>query len=177
MITIHDDIEQGTEAWHQWREGKYTGSNADKLLNSGADREYAKAKRSSFSGNFYTKRGHLLEPEAIELYEAITKRKVGRPGFVSNSDFSDCIYSPDGLCDDRTIEVKCFNETSHMKIYNGETPLKVLAQCHFGMLICDKKFCDLVIYNPSLDPKEAFKIITIKRDKNVDNNFKRILSQ
>ena len=30
-------------------------------------------KGKQFAGNFYTKRGHILEEEAIELYEAIIR--------------------------------------------------------------------------------------------------------
>jgi hypothetical protein len=76
-----------------------------------------------------------------------------------------------------------------MKMYRGEIPLKVLAQCHFGMLICGKKICDLVIYNPDFakrmlddgsinpdyNPKYALKIITIRWKPSIAANFRRIL--
>jgi len=182
MITIHQ-VTQGTDEWHELRAGLYTGSNAHKLLDhsakfkiiNGEVTAYALGEATSFKGNFYTKRGHILEEEAIELYDQIKKVKVERPGFVTNSNYKTCGYSPDGIRPDRTIECKAFKEDSHMKIYNGDIPIKVLAQCHFGMLICGKKLCDLIIYNPDLDAKYAFKVIPIRYNPKIAANFRRIL--
>lgn len=182
MITTHD-VDQKTEEWQKLRAGKYTGSNADKLLAhanklkivDGVISGYSLTEISGFTGNFYTRRGGLLEDEAIELYKAIRKVEVERPGFVTNSRYPMCGYSPDGICTDRTIEVKCFKEDKHLSIYNGDIPISVLAQTHFGMLICDKPLCDLVIYHPKLPPKQAFKIIAIKQNRRINANFKRIL--
>lgn len=193
MIELHD-IEQGTQAWHEAREGKYTGSNADKLLTSLGAHEYAKAIQQTFSGNFATKRGHTLEPEAIKLYERINNVKVDRPGYVTNSDFPDCLYSPDGLTDDMLLEVKCFDDPQHLKLIHAKSehdiPLKIRAQVHFGMLITGRRKAHLLPYNPRFakkflpdgsanpdySPKLAFKIITIKVNRNIQNNFKQILT-
>ena len=200
MITTHD-ISQGTDEWLQLRQGLYTGSNADRLLSyfnqikivDGVSSSYSIAEITGIKGNFYTKRGHLLEDEAIEVYETITGDHVDRPGFVTNTDFPNCGYSPDGIRSnlqfDLVVEVKCFKESSHMKIFNGVIPLKVLAQIHFGMLITGKKLAHLLIYNPDFakkilndvpnpnyDPKKAFKIIPIKYNRDIANNFKRILN-
>lgn len=175
MVIIHD-VEQGTNEWMQLRADKYTGSSADKLLKFGSI-EYSKTELSKFGGNYYTKRGHKLEDEAIELYERIRKIKVERPGFVTNTKWSDCGYSPDGFLPDRTIEVKCFEEIKHMKMFDGDIPFKILAQIYYGMFICEKKHCDLVIYHDKLEPKFAIKIITFKSRRAIEQNFKRILTK
>lgn len=174
MVTIHQ-VEQGSEAWHELREGLYTGSNAHKLLRYGATR-FALTEQSSFRGSFWTERGHLLETEAIELYERITNSRVERPGFVTNDRFPGCGYSPDGLPAVLLIEVKCFDEPRHRKLLAGDIPLEVMAQVQFGMMILERKLAHLVPYNPNLDPKSAIKIIKIKRNSRIINNFKRILS-
>lgn len=174
LVTIHD-VGQGTDAWHKLRSGLYTGSNAWKLLKYGAI-DYALTQQSSFSGNYFTKRGAALEPECIELYEAIAKSHVQRPGFVTNSDFPTAGYSPDGLTDNTLIEVKCFNEKRHLAIYDGGVPFEIQAQIYFGMLLTEFKKAKLLIYNPDLeDPKKCFKIIDIPYNRNIQNNFKRIL--
>ncbi len=173
-ITSYDII-QGSAAWHKLREGKYTGSNSHKLLKYGTGK-YSANEADSFKGNYHTKRGHILESEALELYEKITKNKVARVGFVTNSDFDNCGYSPDGLVPTMVIEVKCFAQKKHLELLSGEIPFEVLAQVHFGMMICDKPLAHLVIYNPELDPKLAFKIIPIKANKAVRANFKRMLT-
>lgn len=176
MIEIHN-VEQGTDEWHELRAGKYTGSNADKLLKFGAI-DYSLTDTGKFRGNFWTKRGHILEEEAIELYEAIRKVEVDRPGFVTNSAYPGAGYSPDGLLPDKLIEVKCFDTDKHFDLLLGNIPLKVLAQIHFGLLICEKPAAHLLAYNPTVeDPKLALKIIEIKANRNVQANLKRILSK
>lgn len=175
MITEHQ-ILQGSDEWHEARRGKFTGSNAYKLLGSFGASEYAKAIQDSFKGNFFTKRGHILEDEAIELYETIKRTAISRIGFVTNDLYPSCLYSPDGLTPTLVIEVKCFNPAAHMKIAGGEIPMKILAQIHFGMLICERQAAQLIIYNPDIDAGDALKIIDIKFNKAIADNFKRILA-
>ena len=175
MIHVHD-VEQGTSEWLALRAGKYTGANAHKLLRYGAV-SHALTEQSSFGGNYYTKRGHILEDEAVELYEAIKKRHVQRPGFVTNDKYPTCGYSPDGLAEATLIEVKCFKADRHLAIYRGDIPFTVLAQIHFGLLITELKTANLLIYNPELEPKLALKIIEIKANRNIASNFKRILRE
>lgn len=181
MIHLHD-VEQGSEEWLKLRENLYTGQNAHKLVKNakalkivdGKVSAYALNEVAGFAGNFYTKRGHLLEREAIDLYQQITNIEVNQPGFVTNDKYPTCGYSPDGLADDRTIEVKAFNPDKHRESAK-ELPLEVMAQCHFGMLICDKKFCDVLLYNPDLPAEEALYIITLKQSPLIKANLMRII--
>lgn len=177
MIQVHD-VEQGTDQWLELRAGKFTGSNADKLLSFGAI-DYSLTESGKFRGNFWTKRGHILEKEAIELYEQIKNTSVERVGFVTNSSWPAAGYSPDGLLSDRTIEVKCFDIKKHKEILSGAIPFKVLAQIHFGMLICDKNQVDLIVYNPSqeLEVKDQFKIFNIKGKRQIKSNLNNILTR
>jgi hypothetical protein len=182
MIQVHD-VEQGTEEWQELRRlYPYTGSGAAKLLRFGAI-EYSKAITSGFNGNFYTKRGHILEDEAIELYDAIYGRQTARPGFVTNSDYPSCGYSPDGV--DGSIfepgaillEVKCFNQKRQLAIAQGEIPVEIMAQIQFGLFITGIREARLILYNPELPDKQAFTMIVIKVNRNIHSNFKRILKE
>jgi YqaJ-like recombinase protein len=174
VIKIHE-VTQGSAEWAELRAGKYTGSNAHKLLKYGAI-DYSLTNTGTFRGNYYTKRGHILEDEAIDLYQQITNQNVSRPGFVTNSAYPLCGYSPDGLTESLVLEVKCFGQDKHMSIYAGNIPLEILAQIHFGMLICERKLANLIIYNPDLDAEVALKIIPIKANRNIQANLKRILN-
>lgn len=176
MITIHD-VEQGSPEWHALRDPLYTGSNADRVLRFGLI-EYSKNAGGSFAGNFYTRRGHILEDEAIELYEEITGHTVSRPGFVTNSKYPTLGYSPDGY--DETLgiplEVKAFNEAKHLAMFKGDVPMKVEAQIHFGQFVWEKKGARLLVYNPDVeDPSLCLGIIDIRFNRAINNNFKRIL--
>lgn len=178
MVHLHD-CEQGSRKWDLLRENRYTGSNADKLLKYGAI-DYALNRSNTFKGNFHTERGHLLENEAIELFEKIKGISVLKTGFVTNDLYPNCGYSPDFLLPNILGEVKCFSEPNHMQLINAkrieDIPFKILAQIYFGMFICELPLAYLIPYNPKIkEVKNRFKIIEIKRKKAIDNNFKRIL--
>lgn len=165
-------MEQGTPAWHRLRKNKVTASNAYKLLTKG---KAAALDVEPVPDNEYMKRGRELEPEAIEIYERIYELKVRRVGFITNDNYPDAGYSPDGIAGSKLLEVKCFNATKHRKIFIDSVPPEVMAQCQFGMMIANKKKCDLVLYNPDLDPIEAFRIINLTRDEAIINNIKEKL--
>ena len=191
MITFHY-VEQGSEQWHIDREDKYTGSNADKLLGGIGVHDYAKAKKSEFKGTFWTKRGHALEDQAVQLYERIHAVSVDRPGYITNSKYSDCLYSPDAVDQIPIIEVKSFDIPQHLKLIEShkehDLPLKIRAQIHWGLFISERAYAILIPFNPVFskkeidgipnklyDPKKAYKEIIIKRNKDINANFKRIL--
>lgn len=51
-------------------------------------------------------RGTMMEPQARTWYEYATKREVRQVGFITE-DSGRWGGSPDGLCDDRGVEIKC----------------------------------------------------------------------
>jgi len=183
-ITYHDNIEQGSPEWLALKADKYSGSNAYKLLSSFGAGKHAMHTDSDFTGNFHTKRGHLLEDEALELYADITGETVGHTGAVTNSKYPNALFSPDGFTVEgviarRLLEVKCFAEKQHRAIFAAkgpmEIPLKILAQIHFGMVIMEVRQARLIIYNPKLETKYAFKFFDIPYDPRINERFVTIL--
>lgn len=170
MGVVYHFVEQGSPEWQQGRDGMYTGSNAWRLLGDIFDPEWMKAQISNFSGNFYTKRGHLLEDEAIDLYEQITGDLIMRDengvkvGFVTNSLYPGCLYSPDAVATP-LIEVKCFTKDKHLKLIKGDIDWKILAQIYYGRVITGKKKAVLLPYNPHFAKKQ----IKNEFDELVDN--------
>lgn len=178
MISLYD-VEQGSESWHRLRLNLYTGSNAHLLLKYGKI-DYALNHVNTFKGNHWTKRGHLLEAECVDLFEKIRQINVLKIGFVTNDKYPDCGFSPDFLLPNILGEVKCFAEDNHMQLINAkrveDIPFKILAQVYFGMFICELPLAYLIPYNPKIkEVKDRFKIIEIKRKKSIEDNFKRIL--
>ena len=162
MVTTHN-VKQGTEEWHEARTGKFTASNAIKLLKYGRSQRARVSEERTFT-NKYMQRGHDLEPEAIALYEEARQVKVERPGYLTNDNYPDCLFSPDGLTDTHVLEVKCFGEKRHNDIHIRNIPDEILAQVHFGMIMCELEYANLVLFNPDIEPKKALKIIKVKRD-------------
>jgi hypothetical protein len=173
-LVVYEDMVQGTPQWHALRDGLYTGSNAHKLLKFGAI-EYSQTTATNFKGNFHTKRGHLLEDQAIELFERIKNCTVMRPAFITNTSYPQCGYSPDAMLVEAVVECKAFNEQKHMAMWHGDIPMEILAQVHFGMLITERSLTYLLIYNPDLPAKYALKIIIIKANPAILANMRRIL--
>lgn len=159
---------QRTPAWYAIREGKWTGSTIIELLKG-------KTTIPEFSDydNLYMKRGRMLEPLAIEAYETVCGRKVKLPGFVTNSRYPGCGYSPDGLDGNILLEVKCLNGEHHEELASGIIPPQYMAQIQFGLMITGHKYAKLIAYNP--DSENSLAIIHIYKDTRIRNNMKKKL--
>lgn len=164
MIIWHD-VEQGSPAWKLLRKGLWTGSIAIRLLQGKVlPPDY------DFDGNKYTKRGHILEVIAIREYERKYRRKVQRPGFVTNIVYSNAGYSPDAIDGGWLLEVKAFNEERHDTLAAGKIPLEVLVQIYFGMIITGKRKARLLAVNP--EREDQLTVIEIEYDKVIGNNIR-----
>lgn len=184
MLLLHKVEEH--DKWLKRREGLYTGSNALKFLtaagqkriNRGIVTQYAQAEMSTWGGNYYTRRGHTLEAEAIALFEQIHPEYVlMRPkiGFVENTKYAGCGYSPDDIGVTITVEVKAFKEEKHLAINAKNVPAEILAQVQFGQVICERNLTALLLYNPDLAAEQALKIIWVKRRPSTHANIKRLI--
>lgn len=174
MVTIHR-TEQNSPEWLAERVGKFTGSNAIKLLKFGRTEKARVEENPTFQGNYWTKRGHDLEPFAIQTYELVKDVKVETCGFMTNPDYPGCLYSPDGWHDDTLIEVKCFKEEKHLSIKRNNIPAEILAQIHFGLIICELKKANLVLFSDEVDEKKGLRILPIKRDKRLEARLKSLM--
>lgn len=177
MITYYDDLEQGTEEWKALRLNFLTGTDAYHLLR-GKDVEdilEAKLVGNNFKGTRATRRGHRLEPEAVELLEAIKDVTVHHTGFITNSKYPNAGYSPDGLIGkDGIVECKAFAKDRHLS--NSERPdTTIIAQVQWGMFVSGRKWAYLVFYNPDLDPEEAIFIIKIERNEVIMKRFEQLI--
>lgn len=166
MITIHD-VEQGSPEWHELHTDLWSGSTALKLLRNKPLPDWG-----SWLGNKWTKRGKLLESIAIREFEVTQKAPGGvmSVGFVTNSKYPNAGYSPDGIFGDTLLEVKCFNGKRHESLADGNITVEILAQIHFGMLICGLKKAKLLVFNPEY--VNQLTVIDIKYDKSIEANIK-----
>jgi hypothetical protein len=155
-----------------------TASNAHVLLTKGKQQALNGLGTSKFT-NYYAERGITLEPEAIELYERIYNCKVEIADFVTNSDYPDAGFSPDGLTD-IPVQVKCYMHKKHLDLVETGflDPLKYFetyCQVQFEMMIYEAPFDDLTLYNPEVESKVAFKVIRVPRDEKLIARFKEKL--
>lgn len=119
------NLEQNTEEWLEWRKGKITGSKLGDIYSSRGTRKIgfyeliADQLSVGSDGEEARARGHRLEPEAIEMFEAASGLKVSTGG-VWVSDIDERIaLSPDGYIEaeiiTHAVEVKCLSGARHIE--------------------------------------------------------------
>jgi len=164
-MKIHN-IEQRSEEWYEIKRLKMSASNAQAIMANGKGLEsYCREivrKHVANEEDRYTndamERGIELEAEARTIYEMETCSNVTEVGFVELDFNVGC--SPDGLIDtDGLIEIKCpTNKVFFDYMLDGKIDTGYLAQMQMQMYVCDRSWCDYVVYNPNF-PKS----IIIKR--------------
>lgn len=170
MIYWHDVI-QGTPAWRLLRKRIWTGSVAIRLLQG-----KSLPPESDWDGFVDAAlRGHALEYAMIREYERRYRRKIIRPGFVTNTVYPNAGYSPDGIDGAWLIEMKAFLGKKLQDLIDGKIPLEVKAQIFFGMIITGKRKARLLAIDPDAIDKEQLTVIEISYDKIIGNRIRSLL--
>lgn len=107
-----------------------------------------------FEGNEATAWGEANEPVALQAYSRVTGLNVQQVGFVRHRDIDWVGGSPDGLTDNRLIEIKCpFSQQAYDTV-----PPYYMAQVQGLLEITDKPLCDFAVWTPDL-----MRVFTIER--------------
>jgi putative phage-type endonuclease len=108
-------------------------------------------------------RGSNLEPRARDWYELETGRTVTQVGFVWHSAAKRHGCSPDGICTDRIVEIKCpMNRGMLATLLLGRVPAEYLSQIRHQMYVCGVDRGDFVLYTP--EPELPNVIWTVEKD-------------
>ncbi len=169
-MLIHDCI-QGSGEWHKLRAGIPTSSEFGSLV-TGTGKVSTSLKKyalklatedyldsigskitDGWNGNQYTERGHDLEPVSCADYEMTYQVEVKPVGFITD-DLMRWGTSTDGLVgDDGIVEFKNLIATTFFEalIYwkqHGKTEPKYMPQLQGELMIAERKWVDLVLFNP-----------------------------
>lgn len=162
-LTILDDLEQGTEAWHDARRGMMTASVVGKLLTPTlkvADNDTSRGLTALLAAERITGwteetgmtadmwRGVESEPIARDLYSSHYQQAVEVGFMVREEEGWTLGYSPDGLVgDDGLIEVKSPRAKQHLRtILADQVPAYYMAQVQAGLLVSGREWVDYVSY-------------------------------
>jgi len=178
-MKIHKDLIQGTPEWFSIRKGKATASHAQAIGNNGKGLDtyinqvmaeyFSSAEKEQYS-NEHTERGNELEPTARSMYELENDCEVEQIGFCELNEFVGC--SPDGLVgEDGMIEIKCPEDKVYFDIIiNEKIDSGYMWQCQMNMFILERKWCDLIFYNPNF--KKSMKIFRLVPDEKMQEDLK-----
>lgn len=166
-IVYHEEMIQGSEAWHAIRCGLLTASEMKLIVTptlKAASNDKERSHLYELLAQRITKyvepryvsddmlRGQDDEVAAVELYSK-SYAPIKRVGFVTNDKWGFTIgYSPDGLvADDGQVECK-----SRAQKYQIQTLVDFVAaeaidpdykiQVQTGLMVSERKWCDLVSY-------------------------------
>jgi len=159
------NIEQGSEAWHQNRIGKITGTRF-KLVVAGKSTAGYTGLISELAGEIITEekvdgfkneameRGTALESEARKEYENIMDTSVEEVGFVYMEGYEEWVgVSPDGLCNPGMVEYKCPLIKTHLNyIAKNVLPSEYKWQVQGNLMVTGADYCDFMSYFPGLKP-------------------------
>lgn len=172
-VILHD-MPQRSPEWYAIRNSKdWTGSTIIYLLSN-----RSKPSNNSYD-NDYMRRGRVLEALAIEAWEMTEHGMVGGTecyGFIENTKYPTCGYSPDGVWGHILLEVKCFKLEKHDHIAKTKIiPTEVMSQIQFGLMITGLKVAHLILYNQ--DSETPLVIIEIKPNRKITQNIRSRLSE
>ena len=176
------------EEWLGYRLGKITGSRLkDIVVKRGTEKKIGFyeliAERLSTDpyGEAFDEtpmeRGTRLEPEAMEMFEQKTGKKVSRELVIWSLDENEGIASsPDGIVsENEAVEVKCLSSARHIEAFMknaipDEYEFQVL---QYFIVNPNLQKLNVVFYDPRVPSKDFF-IIEVNRDEKTDEiNFYR----
>jgi hypothetical protein len=163
-LTVHANLIQGSDEWHDQRRGIITGSAVGRLITPKTIRPASNPESRSLTMllaaeritgwteptyvNDDMLRGVEDEPRARDKYSE-HYAPVVETGFMTEDRFGFKIgYSPDGLVgDDGLIEVKSRRSKGHLAtILDDAPPIENMAQLQCGLLVSGREWIDYVSY-------------------------------
>jgi exodeoxyribonuclease (lambda-induced) len=177
-MIIHN-IDQRSEDWFKIRMFKMTASHAQEIGNIGKGLE-TYCKQLIMEGLYpltvenYTneniEKGVELEASARDMYSFETGLEVKEVGFCELDESAGA--SPDGFVEDEgLIEIKCpSNKVFFDYLLDGKIDTKYEWQMQMQMFVCERKWCDYVVYNPNFGEK----CMIIKRVSRDEEKITRI---
>lgn len=185
----YNEIEQGTDEWHQIRKGKITGTTLKAIMGTPKARQDAVyeiiAERLTLGIESETSmenamdRGLRLESDAITMFEFETSKQVERTGFCEDDTNPQIANSPDGLIGEtEAIEVKCLGGKNHVKMWlTNSIPDEYYWQAIQYFIVNEKlEKLYFVGYNPDI-PIHSLHIIEIKKEEIEEDITKARVSQ
>jgi putative phage-type endonuclease len=176
---IHEDIEQGTDAWLELRAGKITGSKISHMMAKGkgltkdsyrtqlaVERITGKPVPMTFKSKAMIK-GSEDEPLAREHYEFVNNVDAKQVAFILHPFLLNAGASPDSLIgDDGLLEIKCPNSETHINyLITKKIPGDYMDQMQWQLACSKRSWVDWMTYDKSMPIHLRSMVIRVYRDE------------
>lgn len=159
------DCEQNSDEWYAARSGIVTASEFSSVLAKGRNGAPSETRKkllavkaaeiitggpvSTWQGNEHTERGHQMEQEIRDLYEATSEYPVTQIGFMRRGRMG---CSPDAAVGELGLfEAKsCMAHIQIARLEAGTLPSEHVAQCQGQLLVSGRQWVDYRSYSPGL---------------------------
>ncbi len=180
------DMEQGSDDWKLHRLGVVTASRAHDIIKPGrAKGSHSEARKTymlELIAQVATGRlpeqsqfkqaawGHENEPLAREAYEAREFACVNTCGLIYKDESMRCGISPDGMLDDRGLEIKNpFTTQVHLEaLLNGVIKPEYLTQCQYSMWVTGLDRWDFCSYDFRMRGKPENRLVVIPQYRDLE---------
>lgn len=196
-ITYHPEITQGSEEWHAARCGLLTASEMKLIITPTLKIASNDKERSHLYELLAQRITHYVEPsyisdsmlrgiddeiEAVNVYGK-NYAPVRLTGFVTNDKWGFTIgYSPDGLVgDDGQVECKSRKQALQIKTICeyaliGAIDPDFMIQVQTGLLVTERKWCDLISYSGGL-PMSTVRVFPLPKIQDAIINAAKAFEQ
>lgn len=180
------DLEQGSDEWLISRCGVITASRAHDIIKPGrAKGSYSEARKTymlELIAQVATGRlpeqsqfkqaawGHENEPLAREAYEAREFACVNTCGLIYKDESMRCGISPDGIMEDRGLEIKNpFTTQVHLEtLLSGVIKPEYLTQCQYSMWVTGLDRWDFCSYDFRMRGKPENRLVVIPQYRDLE---------
>ena len=181
----NEELIQGSPEWFSARLGKITASRLGDLMKVTKYGESTYKTRlrmelaieritgkpaSSVVMNQAMRDGVEREPDARNLFEAVTGKEVALCGSFDHPEIVNTAASPDGLLreEDAILEIKCPTPVTHGKNLMAETmPSNYVYQVQWQIACTESTHGYFASYHPDFPKELRLKIVKVERDDEV----------
>ena len=185
------DLDQGSDEWLRHRAGVITASRAHDIIKTGkAKGSYSESRKAYMleliaqvctglvpdSASFkQAEWGHENEPLAREAYEALEFVSVNQCGLIYRDESLRCAISPDGIMEDRGLEIKNpFTSQVHIAtLLDGKIKPEYVTQCQYSLWVTGLERWDFASFDWRMRgrPENRLVVIPQYRDEEVMARF------
>lgn len=179
------DMEQGTEEWLRHRAGVITASRAHDIIKSWRSGKSSESRATYMleliaqvctglvpeSASFkQAEWGHENEPLAREAYEALEFVSVNQCGLIYRDESLRCAISPDGILDDRGLEIKNpFTSQVHIAtLLDGKIKPEYVTQCQYSLWVTGLDRWDFVSFDWRVRGKPENRLVVIPQYRDAE---------